>query len=141
MAKTTELDIKLAGLGQIIAASRHAVPIYQRSYAWKNGHVEDLLNDIATAIHDGEEEYFLGSIVLTNADSDQPDVVDGQQRLATTVIVIAAIRDFLLAENQETKADQIAARYLATVDLRTEELEPRLQLNSVDNDYFIIRIT
>lgn len=140
MAKTTELDIKLAGLGHIVAANLHAVPIYQRSYAWKDDHVEDLLNDIAAAIHDGEEEYFLGSIVLTNADSDQPDVVDGQQRLATTIIIIAAIRDFLLSNNEETKADQIGARYLATVDLRTEELEPRLKLNSIDNDFFIDRI-
>ncbi len=140
MAKTTELDIKLAGLGEIVAANRHAVPIYQRSYAWKDGHVEDLLSDIATAIHDGEEEYFLGSIVLTHADSDQPDVVDGQQRLATTVIIIAAIRDFLLANEEQTKADQIGARYLASVDLRTEDLEPRLKLNSVDNDFFIDRV-
>lgn len=140
MAKTRELDIKLAGLGGIVAASRHAVPIYQRSYAWKDDHVEDLLNDIATAIRDGDEEYFLGSIVLTNADSDQPDVVDGQQRLATTVIVIAAIRDFLLRNEQQTKADEIGRTYLASVDLRTEELEPRLRLNSVDNDFFINRI-
>jgi len=140
MAKTTELDIKLAGLGQIVASSRHAVPIYQRSYAWKDGHVEDLLNDVSTAIHDGEEEYFLGSIVLTNADSDQPDVVDGQQRLATTVIIIAAIRDFLLANDQKTKADEIGRTYLASVDLRTAELKPRLRLNSEDNDYFIDRI-
>ena len=30
MAKTTELNIKLAGLGEVVAANRHAVPIYQR---------------------------------------------------------------------------------------------------------------
>ena len=140
MAKTTELDIKLAGLGHIVASNRHAVPIYQRSYAWKDGHVEDLLNDVSTAIRDGEEEYFLGSIVLTNGDSDLPDVVDGQQRLATTVIVIAAIRDFLLNNDEKTKADEISRKYLASVDLRTEELEPRLKLNSVDNDFFINRV-
>ena len=98
------------------------------------------MSDIATAIHDDEEEYFLGSIVLTNADSDQPDVVDGQQRLATTVIIIAAIRDFLLANEQKTKADEIGRTYLAKVDLRTEELEPRLRLNNVDNEFFIDRV-
>ena len=74
--------------------------------------------------------------MLTNADLDEPDVVDGQQRLATTVIIIAAIRDFLLSKTSEkTKADEIGRTYLASVDLRTEELEPRLKLNSVDNDY------
>ena len=57
MAKTTELDIKLAGLGQIVASSRHAVPIYQRSYAWKDGHVEELLgDDISTAIAEKEKK-------------------------------------------------------------------------------------
>lgn len=140
MADTTQLDIKLIGLGQIIAATRHAVPIYQRSYAWKERHVEELLSDVASAIHTGDDEYFLGSIVLTNSATDQPDVVDGQQRLATTVIVISAIRDYLLANEQKTKADEIGRKYLATVDLRTEELEPRLRLNSIDNDFFIDRI-
>jgi hypothetical protein len=124
MADTTQLDIKLIGLGQIIAATRHAVPICQRSYAWKYRHVEELLSDVASAIHTGDEEYFLGSIVLTNSARDQPDVVDGQRRLATTVIVISAIRDYLLANEQKTKADEIGRKYLATVDLRTEELEP-----------------
>lgn len=140
MADTTQLDIKLVGLGQIVAANRHSVPIYQRSYAWKDRQVEELLGDIASAIHADEDEYFLGSIVLTNSSTDKPDVVDGQQRLATTVIIISAIRDYLLSNEQRTKADEIGRKYLATVDLRTEELEPRLLLNSIDNDFFTDRI-
>ena len=137
MASTTQLDIKLSGLGQVIASGRHSVPIYQRSYAWKESHVEELLDDIAAAIHSEDDEYFLGSIVLTNSESDQPDVVDGQQRLATTVILLATIRNYLIANEQELKANEITRMYLSSRDLRTDELEPRLKLNSVDNDFFV----
>ncbi|MGM3130597.1 DUF262 domain-containing protein, partial [Bacillus cereus group sp. BC243] len=45
---------------------------------------------------DKSEEYFLGSIVLIKSDqSMQADVVDGQQRLTTLTILLAAIRDRL----------------------------------------------
>lgn len=140
MSDTTQLDTQLLGLGQIIAANRHSVPIYQRSYAWKESHVGELFEDLATAIYDHENEYFMGSIVLTAAESDEPDVVDGQQRLATTIILIAAIRDYFSQNEYSDKAEEVGRKYLATRDLRTDDLVPRLKLNSVDNNYFVDRI-
>ncbi|MGZ0174888.1 MAG: DUF262 domain-containing protein [Planctomycetales bacterium] len=140
MNNTTQLETQLLGVGEIIAGKRHAVPIYQRSYAWKEGHVEELFGDLATAIYDQEDEYFLGSIVLTGAESDEPQVVDGQQRLATAMILIAAIRDYLTMNEFQTKGEEVSRQYLATRDLRSDELLPRLRLNSVDNDYFVDRV-
>jgi hypothetical protein len=52
-----------------------------------------------TPIAAKEGEYFLGSIVVTTRGA-LPEVVDGQQRLATTTmtttILLAAIRDYLV---------------------------------------------
>jgi uncharacterized protein with ParB-like and HNH nuclease domain len=46
-------------------------------------------------------EYFLGSIVTTNNQSPRAEVVDGQQRLAGTIL-LAAIRDhFYLSQDFE----------------------------------------
>src|ERR1700690_234891 len=67
------------------------VPINQRSYAWRRSHVEDLFTDLNGAITTGASEYFLGSIIVVNPldQSTVIEVYDGQQRLATTMILIA----------------------------------------------------
>ena len=42
----------------------------------------------------GNSEHFLGSIIVTKDAGGRPKVVDGQQRLATTLMLIAAMRDY-----------------------------------------------
>jgi len=84
-------------LGEIVRNRKGLhVPINQRSYAWKQSHVEDLFKDLNGAITQRADEYFLGSVIVVNPPG-QPnfiEVYDGQQRIATTMILIAAIRDF-----------------------------------------------
>jgi uncharacterized protein with ParB-like and HNH nuclease domain len=71
------------------------VPINQRSYQWKKEHVEDLYKDLNGALTTNAEEYFLGTIVVVmRPKSKDIEVYDGQQRLATSMILIAAIRDY-----------------------------------------------
>src|ERR1700729_4257866 len=82
------------------------VPINQRSYAWKPSHVEDLFTDLNGAITKGASEYFLGSIIVVNP-PDQAhliEVYDGQQPLATPMILIAPIRDFLALSLKDHQA-------------------------------------
>jgi hypothetical protein len=117
-----------------------AVPINQRAYAWKEKHVTDLYQDIQGAISNNEPEYFLGSIVVTRSENDRPQVVDGQQRLATSVILLAAIRDYFLDTKDEERAQVIEKDYLLRRSLETLEEEYRLRLSEVDNDYFSKRI-
>jgi uncharacterized protein with ParB-like and HNH nuclease domain len=74
------------------------IPDYQRPYSWKNEHAEELFDDLWTfrEQEDRDEEYFLGSIVLIKNNAlSKADVVDGQQRLTTLTILLAAIRDRL----------------------------------------------
>ncbi|MCU1340696.1 MAG: hypothetical protein JWN92_119 [Candidatus Acidoferrum typicum] len=72
------------------------VPIHQRSYAWEREHVTDLYQDFSKAIDDGGGEYFLGAIVVVKGAMDKLEVNDGQQRLATSTILVAAIRDYFV---------------------------------------------
>ena len=84
-------------LGEIVRNRKGLhVPINQRSYAWKHSHVEDLFKDLNGAITSNAEEYFLGSVVVVNPPkrANFIEVYDGQQRIATTMILIAAVRDF-----------------------------------------------
>lgn len=78
------------------------VPEYQRPYIWGPDEVSDLLEDLANALHSHPSgQYFLGSIVFQrktqNADSgsayEELDLLDGQQRLTTCLLLHAAARD------------------------------------------------
>lgn len=88
MQSLEEMKIVLEGIGHALSDNLLAVPIHQRSYAWEDQHINDLLQDIGSAISKNENEYFLGSIVVARGTGDRPEVVDGQQRLATTTILL-----------------------------------------------------
>jgi Protein of unknown function DUF262 len=100
------------------------VPINQRSYAWRPSHVEDLLTDLNGAITANAEEYFLGSIIVVAPDkADFIEVYDGQQRIATTMILLAAIRDFFFLNLKDTReAGVIATKSLISVERRGKEI-------------------
>lgn len=140
MSALEEIKIDLIGLGDILKNNNLSVPIYQRSYAWKEQNVLDLLQDITTAIKEGASEYFLGSVVMSQKNKDRPEVVDGQQRLATVTILLAAIRDYFYEVHDEIRAHNIESDYLLKRDLSTLERIPKLQLNEADNDFFLSRI-
>ena len=66
------------------------MPSNQREYAWTEREVTDLLQDFALAISEAKP-YFLGTIVTIPREEGTLEVVDGQQRLATTAILLSAI--------------------------------------------------
>lgn len=75
------------------------VPKYQREYTWGRSEWEQLLDDI----EDNDPGYFMGSIIcvsdqtITAGDELIFEVVDGQQRLTTLSLLLAAIHANLLA--------------------------------------------
>lgn len=82
------------------------VPPYQRPYRWEVEHCEALLDDLleatpATGDIKGARPYFLGSIVLVKDDlSPESEVIDGQQRLTTLTLLLAALHATCDAETQ-----------------------------------------
>lgn len=75
-----------------------SIPPYQRPYAWTTEQASELLSDVLSFLGDEHgsvselNPYFLGSIVLIKGDEPKADVVDGQQRLTTLTILLAALR-------------------------------------------------
>jgi len=136
------MTIELSGIGRVLKSHTIQVPAYQRSYKWERGNVEALFDDISNAIAERESEYFLGSIVASDAERDDGrlEVVDGQQRLATTTILIAAIRDHFFREGDRDRADMISTQYLFEKDIWSKEILPRLRLNDGDHDFFVKRV-
>ena len=105
------LEIGRQGIAKLIKDGNLTVPPNQREYSWKDEHITDLYQDLAKAIADDEPDYFLGSVVVAKTNGSF-QVFDGQQRLATTVILLAAIRNYYLASKDPERANIIESDYL-----------------------------
>src|SRR5258708_34611960 len=145
MAKKPGLGIvvKDKGIATILHHMQLMVPPNQRSYAWTDSHVRTLYEDLSSAISKGNEAYFLGTMVLAQGEADRLEGADGQQRVATTSILIAAIRDHLEIEGgvaEKKAANSLTGDFLLKYELKSGENIPKLQLNYEDNEYFSRRI-
>lgn len=91
-----------------------AVPTYQRGYAWTNQEWEDFWNDLAEVLDENEEDHFLGQVVTNKLDSNDY-VVDGQQRVTTSTIFLAVLRDSftnLDSERARMRAQDLQKKYI-----------------------------
>jgi len=101
------------------------IPIYQRTYSWQIAQCEKLLKDIIRISKDPSlPGHFIGSIVYfqegIHTVSDVPEllVIDGQQRLTTVSLMIAAIAEFV-KENDieiETSFTKLQNYYLLNAE-------------------------
>jgi vacuolar-type H+-ATPase subunit H len=136
---TTSPPFEFKGIGALLKAGRLKVPPNQREFSWEDKQVNDLFQDFQNAITKNQSNYFLGTIVVSKGTRDVPEVVDGQQRLATTTILLAAIRDYCFY-NRKTWQDSIDTDFLMTYDRTEDERVPKLALNTDDNEYFKNRV-
>ncbi|MBE9128786.1 MULTISPECIES: DUF262 domain-containing protein [unclassified Coleofasciculus] len=116
-----------------------SIPPYQRPYAWTTEQAGALLEDLLEFLGDGDEPidsinpYFLGSIVLIKGDAPDAQIIDGQQRLTTLTILLAALRASLsheLAKYFVTFLYQEGNKLKGTPNLY------RMSLRDRDNDFF-----
>ncbi len=79
----------------------YRIPEYQRPYVWGADQVIELLDDVYHARQfNPESQYFLGSMVLKKSDKqlgdtkyEEYDLLDGQQRLISLLLITAVVRD------------------------------------------------
>jgi Protein of unknown function DUF262/Protein of unknown function (DUF1524) len=119
---------------------RLQVPEWQRSYSWDKSQVETFWQDLL-AFRDQypdknvvDEEYFLGSIVLVVGGAKH-ELLDGQQRLATATILLAALRDGLRGHKADA-ATRLQTKYIADFDDQADTTSYVLTLNRYDSDFF-----
>jgi uncharacterized protein with ParB-like and HNH nuclease domain/predicted transport protein len=122
------------------------IPIYQRTYSWQIPHCEKLLKDILRISKDSSVPgHFIGSVVYFQESihtvSDVPKllVIDGQQRLTTVSLLIAALAEFIKENNVEidTEYKKLRNYYLLNAeednDLRYKLLLTRGDRNTLIN--------
>lgn len=115
------MDARRLNLGGLFELSiRLKAPLFQRPYVWKrDSNWEPLwesIVDIATRRLDQKPDrpHFLGAIVFeqlpvpTGQIGDVRQIIDGQQRLTTLQVALAAARDLARAQSQTFFADDLA---------------------------------
>ncbi|GAA8409837.1 DUF262 domain-containing protein [Helicobacter pylori] len=93
--------------------SYYQIPIYQRPYQWTEENCKKLLDDLLSSYeYYKESDYFCGSLVLIAIDTDSEtnaetyDIVDGQQRLSTFILlakVLATLYNNEVLNNKTSK--------------------------------------
>ena len=76
----------------------YKIPNYQRQYSWTNDELDALWTDLYEAYQNKNENndcYFLGSIVVVNDKKGYFELIDGQQRITTLMILMnVLVKDF-----------------------------------------------
>ena len=96
----SKLNIDQKTIKQLFADKKtdFLIPDYQRPYAWGETECQTLWDDIFVfAIPEDDatnfkkdEEYFLGPIVTFKNESGKQEIIDGQQRLTTLMLLLRA---------------------------------------------------
>lgn len=135
--KSGGFSFALMGIGGILKKNQLTVPPHQREYAWTKDKVEQLIDDLTEA-KETNKDHFLGTVVTIEEDGGtELKIVDGQQRLTTTTILVSAIRNFLKKDSTANLiVEAIETEFLTIIDRRARERIPRLTLNIDDNDFF-----
>lgn len=136
----SQIAFEELGLGSVLKRYKLIVPPNQREYAWSEEEVLQLLHDFAQAVRE-QGPYFLGTIVTIPRGDDLLEVVDGQQRLATTAILLSAIRDYLAEIGETMQVESINTEFLSRIDRKAKERKANLTLNVDDNETFIRIVT
>lgn len=120
-------------------ATSFFIPPFQRAYAWGKPEIERYFSDVSRIIeshldtkqHD-KLEHFFGTVVIKEEKAgfaNKSVVVDGQQRLTTTLIFLIALRD---TETDTTKQDFINQNYLTN---NSSSFQDKIKLKQVTKDW------
>lgn len=133
---TTYIDSNTVPVGDFLSNTNALrVPIFQRNFAWTEEEVKQLWDDITEAIDNNETEYFLGPMVLKDSTTHR-EIIDGQQRVATIYIILSVIRRILRLNNDTDRADWFNNEYFGKKDIITLELQPKFQMNEINDPFF-----
>lgn len=117
------------------------IPPYQRNYEWTDEQCKVFYDDILKT-HDRNvagdtTEHFFGSITFFQDETPfgQPDklvLIDGQQRITTTMLFLVALRDIL---DDNTLREFINNKYLKNNNVSGDNDEYKIKLKQVETDW------
>lgn len=111
-------------VSDLLKGSFFAIPRFQRPYSWDRENIEEFWTDIFV---NSDADYFIGSMVTYKpGNAELAFVVDGQQRLTTIIMLLAAIRNSLMSSD----LSDLAAGVQALIERRDLDNQPQYTLQT-----------
>ena len=122
----------------------YRIPPYQREYSWQKAHWEDLFQDLIEA--DGA--HFLGTIITLNQTTDAVhgrvlELIDGQQRMTTLTLLLAAVYSVLkqhydeLDDDTRTDVTNLGRQLVRKAD-GEPRVTPQIQGHNLDDYHTVL---
>lgn len=92
-------DVQAFGIEALLSdSSRYVVPMYQRNYAWGEGEINQLVQDVLDYQQkrldsDEHQTYYIGTLVVFGRKDGSFEVIDGQQRFTTLTLLANWLRN------------------------------------------------
>ena len=144
------LIVNQKAVGELFQANwaNFLIPDYQRPYAWGKDECETLWDDIfefafpgadRDRFNDERDQYYLGPIVTFKNEAGQLEVIDGQQRLTTLMLLLRAFYDRFadMQHNKAVRTREAIGKCIWKTDAFGEPDMQTLKINSevaTDND-------
>ncbi|WP_306603086.1 DUF262 domain-containing protein [Azonexus sp.] len=96
-----KIDASDKEIQDIFSLGYFRIPRFQRPYSWERDEVENFWDDV---VLDQGSDYFIGSMVVYQQNKPYFGIVDGQQRLTTITLMLAAIRNEFAAIGEDNLA-------------------------------------
>ena len=117
MATKNFVKPDLLSLNDLLKGKLFEIPKFQRPYSWKKSQRDDLFSDIDIILKDSKKDHFMATVVCLDTDKKSKDgtdelsrmqIVDGQQRLTTLIILLKAIQiELSKSENNKEKTEGV----------------------------------
>lgn len=122
------------------SGSQFVIPVYQRNYTWTaNKEVKQYLDDLKSVLNGEYKNHFLGIIIYIDKAIDfstkEFSVIDGQQRLTTTFLILYAIR-YIMKENKMDDAIVALDGQFLTNPFASERIKYKLKPLVADDDVY-----
>ena len=116
------------------------IPVYQRNYTWAaEREVKQYFDDLQSVLKGDYKNHFMGIIIYLEKAIDfssrEFSIIDGQQRLTTTFLIIYAIKQLLVNCNDTEKVKQLEGQYL-TNPYHNDKIKYKLKPLVADDDVY-----
>ena len=138
------LNSNLIKLGSFLGNEKLFIPEYQRGYSWEETQLDDFWIDLIEIYQEKtRDEHFLGQVVIhKNKEDGKRYIIDGQQRISTTIILLDILRtkfkeiaDSTNNNDANDDAEDINTKYIGRVS--ESKKEQYLSMGGVDKEFFI----
>lgn len=132
--------VGLLGFLQMSMGSQFVIPVYQRNYTWTaNKEVKQYFEDLENVLNGKYAKHFLGILIYLDTPIDYSSrefsVIDGQQRLTTTFLILYAIKYLMLDHGMNAEAEKLEHQFLIN-QFSSDKLKLKLKPLVADDEVY-----